>query len=199
VVNEAHVASHAVEDGAILWQFPWPGRSDANASTSQPVPLDDQRLFISKGYHHGCSVWQIKQDAQGKWSTQELWHNRNLKTKFTNVVVQGAFVYGLDEGILTCVRLKDGKRMWKKGRYRNGQVMMIDGKLLVVSESGEVILLEIDEKGSHEQGRFQAVEGKTWANPAFSSTFLLIRNSQQAACYRLPLLPEAEPAVVTVP
>ncbi len=39
----------------------------------------------------------------------------------------------------------------------------------------------------HELAKFQALEGKTWNNPALSGDLLLVRNAQEAACYELPL------------
>ena len=42
------------------------GRHDRNASCSQPVPLEGDRLFLSKGYGIGCSLLAIKRDASGQ-------------------------------------------------------------------------------------------------------------------------------------
>ncbi len=33
-----------------------------------------------------------------------------------------------------------------------------------------------------------AVEGKTWNNLALAGEYLLVRNGEEAACYRLPLV-----------
>ena len=39
----------------------------------------------------------------------------------------------------------------------------------------------------HELARFQAIDGKTWNNPAISGNLLLVRNAVEAACYELKL------------
>ena len=46
VVNEDFVTAYGISDGVILWEHPWPGKSDADASTSQPVPVGDDRVFL---------------------------------------------------------------------------------------------------------------------------------------------------------
>ena len=48
------------------------------------------------------------------------------------------YVYGFDGGILSCIDLKDGKRIWKGGRYGHGQMILLPDQdvLLVLSEEG---------------------------------------------------------------
>ena len=96
-------------------------------------------------------------------------------------------MYGLDDGVLTCVNLEQGNREWKEGRYRHGQVLLVDDLLLIQAESGDVALVEISPERSRERTRFHALQGKTWNNPVLLHDLLLVRNDREAACYRLPL------------
>ena len=96
-------------------------------------------------------------------------------------------MYGLDDGILTCVNLEQGNREWKEGRYGHGQILLVGDLLLIQAESGEVVLVEISPEKPRERTRFPALQGKTWNNPALLGDLLLVRNDQEAACYRLPL------------
>src|SRR5262249_22194579 len=113
--------------------------------------------------------------------------------RFTNVAVRDGFVYGLDNGILTCQELDTGRVRWKGDRYGHGQVLLVEDLLLVVSERGAVALVEAAPDGPRESGRFQAIQGKTWNNPALSGPYLLVRNAEEAACYELPLQPAGAP------
>ena len=98
------------------------------------------------------------------------------------------FVYGLDEGILACLDLATGKMRWKSGRYKYGQVLLTDNVLLVVSEEGDVVLVDVSPTGSREIAKFHAIDGKTWNQPAISGNRLFVRNSEEAVCYDLGAL-----------
>jgi outer membrane protein assembly factor BamB len=113
-----------------------------------------------------------------------------MKTKFTTPVLHKGFIYGLDDGILECIDIRNGKRRWKDGRYGHGQILSAGDLLLVLAEDGRVILVEPRPERLQEVGRFQALEGKTWNNPALAGKYLLVRNDREAACYELAL--EAE-------
>jgi outer membrane protein assembly factor BamB len=184
-VNAASVAGHDPADGKLLWKYDWPGDF---AKCSQPVALAGDRVFISAGYGLGAVVLQIKAGpAKGAQEVSEVWKNKNLKTQFTNVAIRDGFAYGLDDGILECVELARGDRKWKAGRYGHGQVILVEDLLLVQAENGDVVLVEANPDGHHELGRFHALRGKTWNNPVVSGSYLLVRNDQEAACYRLPM------------
>ena len=191
IVNQDWLASHRLADGHTLWRHPWPGNSGSNASASQAVPLAGDRVFVSKGYHGGCALLQVAGSDGGGLRVTQLWQRPTLlKTKMTNVVVRQGYVFGLSQGILECVELRSGKRRWKRGRYGHGQVLLVDDLILVTSESGAVALVEASPDAFRELGRFQALEGKTWNNPALAGPLLLVRNSEEAACYELPLVRE---------
>jgi outer membrane protein assembly factor BamB len=184
MVNGHSVTGHDLRNGEILWEYPWP---DEFAKATQPLVVDTNRVFIAAGYGVGCVMLNIERSAAGGWSTTALWKNRNLKPKFTNLVRRGHYVYGLDDGVLACVNLEQGNREWKEGRYGHGQILLVDDLLLIQAESGDVALVEISPQGPRERARFRALQGKTWNNPVLLRDLLLVRNDQEAACYRLPL------------
>lgn len=195
-INEGHVAGYDPADGTQLWEHPWPGHSNSDASCSQPIPLDDSRLYLSKGYGIGAAVIE----ADGSGGFRDVWRNGGLlKTKFTNVAVHEGHAYGLSDGILECVRLSDGSRRWKAGRYGQGQVLRVGGLLVVQAESGEVVLVEAGPERHTVRGRLAAIEGQTWNNPCLSGSRLLVRNAEEAACYELPLAAAGDAAAGTTP
>lgn len=183
MVNGHSVTGHDSVNGEVLWEYAWPAE---HAKATQPLVIDSNRVLIAAGYGVGCVMLKIKRSAAG-WSAEELWKNRNLKPKFTNLVRRGNYVYGLDEGVLACVNLDQGKREWKEGRYGHGQVLLVDDLLFIQAESGEVVLVEISPERPTERARFPALRGKTWNNPVLLHDLLLVRNDKEAACYRLPL------------
>ena len=191
IVNQDFVSGHDPATGHALWKYPWPGSSSTNANTSQAVPVPNDRVLLSKGYGGGAKLLQVSQADHDQWKVAEVWANsRVLRTKFCNVVLHGEHIYGLSDGILECVELASGRRVWKQGRYEQGQVLGVEDLLLVQAESGEVALVEATPSGHRELGRFAALDGKTWNNPSLYGRYLLVRNAEQAACYELGLEPK---------
>ncbi len=178
--------------GGELWRHPTTAPYDNAAA--QPLVLAGDRVFFSN--ESGCGLLRIAQGADGKWSATPLWENRNLKCAYANPVVVGNHVYGLDQGILACLDLKTGRRVWKSGkaRYGHGQLLLSGELLLVLTEGGELALVEATPEAFHERGKVPALEGKTWNNPALVRGRAYIRNHLEMACYELPLRREIEQA-----
>ena len=188
-VNESRVVGYDPAARGVVWQFDWPGHSNSDATCSQAVVIGDKQVFISKGYGIGAAVFEIAASAAEPWSMREVWHETgSLKTKFTNVALHEGHAYGLSDGILECVRLADGKRQWKGGRYGQGQVLRVGDLLLVQAESGEVVLVDAAPAKHVVRGRLAAIEGQTWNNLCLSGRLLLVRNAEEAACYELPFV-----------
>jgi outer membrane protein assembly factor BamB len=189
IVNESSVSGHDVESGEVLWEHPWRGATNADANVSQAVPLPPDRVFVSKGYGQGAALLRLTARGGGRFAVEELWHDpRVLRTKFTNVTVHDGHVFGLSDGILECVVLETGARVWKHGRYHHGQILRVHDLLLVLAEDGELVLVEASaERRDSVLGRFQALSGKTWNNIALYGPFVVVRNAAEAAVYRLPL------------
>jgi outer membrane protein assembly factor BamB len=180
------VAGHDAATGQVLWQHPW---DPHQPHVALPVVLGEDRLLVSSGYGVGSELLQVARDNKGTFSVNRLWKTNRLKAKFNNLVTRDGCVYGLDDGILACLDLGTGELKWKDGRYGHGQFLLVRGLLLVTAENGEVALVDPAPTGRRELTRFQALEGKTWNPPALGGDLLLVRNDQEAACYRLPLEP----------
>jgi outer membrane protein assembly factor BamB len=154
---------------------------------AQPLVVGDDRVFITSGYGHGGVMLQLEQDDEGALTATELWRTRAMKAKFSNVMQRGEYLYGLDDGVLACLRLEDGKRVWKRGRYGHGQVLLVGDLLLVVTESGELALVEASPEKYVELGRIEALADKTWNCPALAPPYLLVRNDREAVCFELKM------------
>jgi hypothetical protein len=148
------------------------------------------RVFLSKAYGRGAALVELLRHRRGgTYETNTLWRSsRVMRTKFTNVAVWEGHVYGLSGGILECIDLYSGERIWKSGRYGHGQILRVGELLLVLAESGRMAPVEATPlRPNSTLGRFQAIEGKTWNTMAQYGPYLLVRNAQQAACYKFPL------------
>jgi outer membrane protein assembly factor BamB len=100
-------------------------------------------------------------------------------------VVHDGYLYGLDENILACLRASDGQLMWKGGRYGYGQLLLAGGHLVLISEDGELVLLQATPERHTELARFEAISGKTWNVPIIEDGILLVRNTTEMAAFRI--------------
>lgn len=198
IVNHHALAAHDPANGRVLWRYPWEG---SQPKVAQPIPVGDGQVLIASGYGIGSMLLDVEKQDDGELTVRQAWktHNLKLKPKFTNPVLQDGFVYGLDDGrSLVCLELADGKRRWQGGHYGHGQLLLVGDLLLVQAESGEVALVEASPKRYRELCSFSAIEGKSWNSPALAGRYLLVRNSEEAACYELPLA-EDESAAAAAP
>jgi outer membrane protein assembly factor BamB len=165
--------------------YPW---KFINYRALQPGLTADGAILLPTGMNTGTRAIRVTKNNE-QLAVEELWTSRNLKPDFSDYVTHEGFVYGNDSGIFTCVDLKTGDRKWKGGRYGKGQVLLLEksGLLLVAGEQGRVVLLRADPGAHAELGSFKALEGKTWNHPVVVGDRLYLRNSQEAACYQLPL------------
>ena len=183
VVSASRAMGLEVENGSLLWEYPW--KTDYDINVAQPILFGPSKIFLSAGYGHGAAAFEVV-PADGKFQVKELWANNRMKNKFTSSVLFEGNVYGLDEAILACMNAETGELKWKGGRYGYGQVALAGGNVIVTSEDGEVVLVKATPERHQELARFQAVSGRTWNHPAIADGMLLVRNATEMACFRLP-------------
>ena len=187
LLNGSGAIGLAPGDGKLLWQYAWPGDGIV-----QPVMLANQDVLIGTGSGLGSGVGigvrrvSLVQNAGG-WAAEERWTSRGLKPYFNDFVVHAGHAFGFDGSILSCIRLEDGERQWKGGRYGHGQLVLLPEQdlLLVLSEKGELALVRALPDQFTELARFPALSGKTWNHPVLVGDILLVRNGQEMAAFRV--------------
>jgi outer membrane protein assembly factor BamB len=182
VVTARRMAGLTVENGSLLWQYPWTTEYDINAA--QPLVIGENRVFISAGYGHGSAVVEVTPADRG-FQARQVWANNRMKNKFSSSVLYQGYIYGLDEAVLACISADTGKLQWKGGRYGYGQVLAAGRNLIVSTEEGEIVVVEATPERHHEIAKFAAVSGKTWNVPALADGRLLVRNGEEMVCFRL--------------
>lgn len=171
-----------IEDGRLLWEYPWV--TDFNINASQPIVVADNRVFLSAGYGHGAAVFELTPQGD-RFTARTVWQNVRMKNKFTSSVLRDGYIYGLDENILACIRAEDGELAWKGGRYGYGQLVLAGDHLIVLTERGDLALVKATPEGHQEVARIPAIEGKTWNHPALERGWLIVRNGVEMAGFRL--------------
>lgn len=188
----AGLASYDIPTGVVLWFFEWKNGNHTNCA--QPVVLcgPPDRIVLSTAYGTGTvCVEVVLRDA---WEVQRVWTSRHLQSHFSSPILVGKCLYGLNNRILTCLDVDGGERQWKGGRYGHGQMLLLNGRLLVQTEAGDLVLLEPDPFELREIARLDGVlPGKTWNVPVLAADRLLLRNDREAVCLQWPSRnPQAE-------
>jgi hypothetical protein len=205
-VNEGVVTGHALDDGRELWRSPWASKSDADACSSQPVQVGSDRILFGKGYAQGSKLVKVTRTASNNagnsagnttettegegqggegagWKAEDDWVNvRVLKTKLTSAIHEDGKLYALSDGILECVIADSGERVWKGGRFGQGQLLLVNGSLVVLSEDGRIVV--VDKQNGKLIAQKEVLEGITWNTFAVAGPYMLVRNGTQAVCLR---------------
>lgn len=182
-VNAQSVCGHDFADGRLLWRFPWPGDPTRIPS---PQILGDDRVFVSAEYGVGSAVLKITRDDNENFSAKSVWTSLHLKSKFGNPVIRNGYVYGLDGTVLTCLDLATGHKQWRGDSFGFGQILASRDLLLILSDGGELSLVNSSPDAFRLLGSFPALHEKTWAAPTLIGHRLLIRGESEAACFDLP-------------
>lgn len=183
IFNGPGVAAHDITSGQVLWTYDW---ERGHPHITMPVVVPGDGVLVSSGYGTGSQLLHIQHDASDNWSARPIWKSKCLKSKFANVIVRDDDIFGLDDGILVCLELATGDLQWKRGRYGHGQMILVNDLLLILSEKGDLALLEPVPDKHYELTRFAIFSDKTWNPPTLVGEYLLVRNDKEAACYRLP-------------
>jgi outer membrane protein assembly factor BamB len=181
VFLKSRLVGLSADQGALLWQLPWPLQSSPAA---QPLPVGDNRLFASTGDDAGGTMIEITRDGD-QLAAREVWRTNRMKNNFSSSVHHEGFIYGLDQGILACIDAATGELKWKAGRYGHGQMLLASGHLLITTEEGDVVLARATPDGHEELVRLPALEGRTYNHHALVDGFLLVRNGAEMAAFDL--------------
>ncbi|MDA1092464.1 MAG: PQQ-like beta-propeller repeat protein [Acidobacteria bacterium] len=182
VVTAHRAAGLRVEDGALLWDYPWLISMVPNMA--QPVVVGANRVFISASYGQGSAMVEVSAEGGGEeLRAREVWRTNRMKNKFSSSVLHEGFIYGLDDNILACLDVETGELVWKGGRYGYGQLLLSNGHLVVLTERGDVVLVRATPERHDEVASFPAIEGKTWNVPTIADGTLFVRNATEMAAF----------------
>ena len=180
--NDGSVSGHNPTNGATLWQRPW---GNGNVVCASPLVVSSNRVLFSSGYGVGAELVELSPKTNGAVNVERIWKSIRMKSKFAHLFQREGCVFGLDDGMLACVDLADGSQKWKEGRYGHGQGLFVGDLYLLLSESGELVLLKPTPVAPNELVRFRVFNSKTWNPIALAGDLLLVRNDREAVCLRL--------------
>ncbi len=163
-----------VKTGAKTWEFPWSTRYDVNAA--DPV-VNGSQVFISSGYNKGCAL--IKTGGE----LQTVWQNKELKNQLGTSLLIDGHLFGFDgnntdsRSPFKCVEFATGTMKWQDVDIGPGAHMVADGKLIVLTGKGELIIAKASSQKFDIISRAQILQGKCWTAPVLANGRIYCRNS----------------------
>lgn len=179
------------ESGQELWRYTY----NVSAPTAISPVIGEDTIYHSAGYSIGARAARITRSGTGLRAT-ELWRKRNELINFwsTPVYHQGHLygLYGHDYGVsapLKCVELATGTEKWSQPNFGPGQVLLVDGTILLLTADGKLILVVATPERYQELARFKALSGPCWNAPAISQGRIYARSIKEGICFDVSVPP----------
>lgn len=175
--------------GAPHWRF----RFKDILSESSATPVRAGELLVVSSVTLG-SVGLKPESVEGRPAVKEVWRNNALTCYFSTPVAVGGDIYLVTGRLipppvatLHCVDAATGKTRWTRpnvGKYGATIVRTGDNKLLMLEESGDLVLFEPNPEKFVELARAK-VCGETWAHFAVAGGKLYVRDREALYCLDL--------------
>ncbi len=164
------------ESGKTLAFEEWKTRFSTNANT--PIVRGD-RIFVSTGYGRGCGLFQFTAS-----SLKEIYTSKEMSNHMANCVLVGDHLYGFDGNthtgrtrVLKCIDFATGKERWAEGGFGIGAITAAGDRLIVLSEKGELAIVQATPKKFSSIHRGQVSKGRHWNVPVLANGRIYVRNA----------------------
>ena len=157
----------------------------ASVNAAAPLVVGDV-VFISSSYQTGAALLQVTGSAVKKvWSSDDV-----LSNHYASSVAHNEYLYGYhgrqEQGpSLRCAQLQTGKVMWSVESFGSGTLTLAGEHLLVLKESGELLIAAATPKAFQPVANAQIVPGTVRAYPALAQGRLYVRNDNSLVCVSL--------------
>jgi outer membrane protein assembly factor BamB len=171
--------------GALQFQRRWRARLAASVNVATPLVVGDL-IFISAEYGPGAAALRVEGSKLiDLWASDEV-----LSNHYATSVYHDGYLYGFHgrqeyNPSFRAVELRTGKVRWSQDRFRGGSVSLVGDRLLILRETGELILAAASPDGFKPFARAQVLPPTLRAYPALSDGFLYVRNDNTLVCLDL--------------
>lgn len=172
------------KDGVLAWREPW--KTAWNVNAAAPI-FHDGNLYLTSGYDTGSAVFKLAK-AGDTLSGRHLWAggvSKVLLSKFQSSVLTDGCLFASDQRKLACVDFMTGKELWKEPRMENGTIVLAEGKLVVLTEGGELLVAPASKSGFKPTTRVKLLDGRCWTVPTIANGRLFVRNQDTVKCFEL--------------
>lgn len=173
------------ENGALLWHVPHETPFDENITS--PI-FHEGHVFISTRTT-GSRLFRIEVGG-GQVKLQPVWQNLDLDNQHGGVILYRDHLYGAShvnqQGKWICVNWHTGQTRFMERGLGKGTLTLADGKLFLISETGEVALAPATPDGLRIVSQFKLPRGGPgpfWAHPVVCGGRLYLRHSDRLSVF----------------
>lgn len=171
VFNKVGLILLKLETGEEYCVKPW---TTPNFDTNTGTPLiDGDQVFITSGFDGGFGLLQLQGTAEPK----TLWVNETIRTRSCIPVLWEGYLYAFNQQVLSCFEFETGKLQWEQEFAHKGAITIAGGKMLILTEKGELVLAQPDPTGFKELGRTHNIGATCWSIPVLCNQRIYLRNS----------------------
>lgn len=163
-------------DGDTLWTFNMP----FGGLTAIPLFIPPNKIFLSGVRNPGFSIIQIEDNK-----AKEVLTGSSMKNDFSSCIYHDGYIYGFHVAALRCITADSGEVKWTKRGLGKGSLILVDDKLLVLSDKGKLVYVDASPIAYLEKGFIQPLTGKSWTAASFLNGKVFVRNLSHMACYKL--------------
>jgi outer membrane protein assembly factor BamB len=187
-------------DGKELFSHPFRAKKLESVNAMTPVVTSSDQVFVSECYGPGALLLDIGRRPVKVLRTEADQRKKSMQTHWCTPVVSGEYLFacsGRHPGAaeLRCVNWRNGEVMWSEDSLRRSSVVGVDGYLVVLDESGRLLLVEESEKAFRvvtelqdpvdETGKPLKFRSPCWAAPMISHGLMWIRSKDRLVCFDL--------------
>lgn len=176
--SAAHVLGMDPNDGKILWSHPH--KTDYNLNIALPVWGEDGVLVISSAYGGGARGLQLKRDAAGQTTVEELWAHKKFRVHHGTMIRIGDLVWGSSGDFgptpLTAVEAKTGKIVVQDRQVKKSNFVYADGKLILVEDDGTLAMATVSADGVKLLAQALLLKSVSWTAPSLVGSILYVRD-----------------------
>jgi outer membrane protein assembly factor BamB len=172
--------------GEVRFREPWRARLRASVNAATPIVVDDA-VFVSAEYGPGAGVFRVQPEG----GLEEVWRSNDvLSNHYATSVHRDGTLYGFhgrqEYGqSLRAVDLLTGDVHWSLDQFGAGTVLFAGDRLVVMRESGELLIADASPDGMTELASGQVLPAVVRAYPALAHGRLYVRNGDTLVCLDL--------------
>ncbi|MFC1582754.1 PQQ-binding-like beta-propeller repeat protein, partial [Planctomycetota bacterium] len=150
--------------GKQMFNYAWTTSHDVNCA--DPIMKGD-KVFISTNYGHGCALVKVTASSAVK-----VYESKSMMNHFNSCVLVGDYLYGPNNAELKCIDFATGSEKWKHRGLSKGSLIVVDGKLVTLSQGGLLAVAEANPSAYKELGQLKILEARCWTAPSYSNGLL---------------------------